>query len=175
ARWVLAQLLEWHRREDKVDWWEFFRLNDMAAVELLDERAGIAGLRFERRLEVTKRGVVVDRYSFPPQDTEFAEQDAAYEPGCEKPSPVATVEEIDLEKRTLDLRKGVARADRHPTALFKQDKVSNPDAVDALLRLGEFVRDHGLVGPGPYGAARDLLLRSNPRLAGGELLRQPEE
>ncbi|NOU26849.1 MAG: TM0106 family RecB-like putative nuclease [Polyangiaceae bacterium] len=175
ARWVLAQLLEWHRREDKVDWWEFFRLNDMAADELLDERAGIAGLRFERRLEVTKRGVVVDRYSFPPQDTEFAEQDAAYEPGCEKPSPVATVEGIDLEKRTLDLRKGVARADHHPTALFKQDKVSNPDAVDALLRLGEFVRDHGLVGPGPYGAARDLLLRSNPRLAGGESLRQPEE
>ena len=68
---MLAQLLEWHRREEKVDWWEFFRLNDMAADELLDERAGVAGLRFERRLEVTKRGVVVDRYSFPPQDTEF--------------------------------------------------------------------------------------------------------
>ena len=44
AQWVLGQLLEWHRREDKVDWWEFFRLNDMAEDELLDERAGLAGL-----------------------------------------------------------------------------------------------------------------------------------
>jgi predicted RecB family nuclease len=172
ARWVLAQLLEWHRREEKVDWWEFFRLNDMTEDELLDERPGVAGLRFERRLEVTKRGVVVDRYSFPPQDTEFDEQDDAYEPGSEKLSPVAKVEAIDLEKRTLDLRKGVARADHHPRALFKHDKVSNADAVAALLRLGEFVRDHGLEGPGPYRAARDLLLRSNPRLAGGASMQQ---
>ena len=24
ARWLLANLLEWHRREEKVDWWAFF-------------------------------------------------------------------------------------------------------------------------------------------------------
>jgi hypothetical protein len=24
AQWVLAQILEWHRREDKVEWWEYF-------------------------------------------------------------------------------------------------------------------------------------------------------
>jgi len=29
-------------------------------------------------------------------------------------------------------------------------QMSNADAVAALLRLGEFVRDHGLEGPGPY-------------------------
>jgi hypothetical protein len=53
----LAQILEWHRREDKVEWWEYFRLNAMAEEDLLDERAGIAGLLFERRVETTKRGV----------------------------------------------------------------------------------------------------------------------
>ncbi|MGH9390950.1 MAG: TM0106 family RecB-like putative nuclease, partial [Vicinamibacteria bacterium] len=175
AQWVLAQLLEWHRREDKVDWWEFFRIHQMADDDLLDERAGIAGLVFERRLETTKRGVVVDRYQFPPQDTDFDEQDDAFEPGSEKPSPVAKVEAIDLEHRTIDLRKGVARADHHPTALFKHDKVSNPEAVGALLRLGEFVRDHGIDGPGQHRAARDILLRHNPRLVAGEPLRRPEE
>ncbi len=101
AQWVLAQLLEWHRREDKVDWWEFFRLNDMTSEELLDQRAGLAGLVFERRVETTKRGVVVDRYRFPSQDTDFEEQDDAYEPGNEKPSPVAKVEALDLELRTV--------------------------------------------------------------------------
>ena len=34
ARWLLAQLLGWHRREDKSIWWEFYRLMD-----LTDERA----------------------------------------------------------------------------------------------------------------------------------------
>ena len=175
AQWVLGQLLEWHRREDKVDWWEFFRLNDMAEDELLDERAGLAGLKFETRLETTKRGVVVDRYHFPPQDTDFEEHDEGFEPGSEKPSAVAKVEAIDLEHRTIDLRKGAARANHHPKALFKHDRVSNPDAVSALLRLAEFVRDHGLDGSGPFRAARDLLLRLNPRLIPGNALRLPGE
>ncbi len=175
AQWILAQLLEWHRREDKVDWWEFFRLNTMTDAELLDEPAGIADLTFERRLETTKRGVVVDRYRFPPQDTEFEEQDDAFAPGREKASPVAKVEAIDVEHRTIDLRKGVARADLHPNALFKHERVSNPEAVGALLRLGEFVRDHGIDGAGRHRAARDLLLRRNPRLVAGSPLRQPGE
>src|SRR5262249_534992 len=43
------------------------------------------------------------------------------------------------------------------------------------LRLGERVRDHGIDAPGLLRAARDLLLRRNPRLAGGEALRRPGE
>ena len=26
ARWILAHCLDWHRREKKVSWWEYFRL-----------------------------------------------------------------------------------------------------------------------------------------------------
>ena len=33
GRWLLAQLLDWHRREDKAFWWRFFHLRD----ELTDE------------------------------------------------------------------------------------------------------------------------------------------
>ncbi len=175
AQWALAQLLEWHRREDKVAWWEYFRLNGMPAEELFDESAGIAGLQFDHRLETTKRGVVVDRYTFPPQDTDFRDGDDAYAPGSEKPASVASVEAINVGRRTIDLRKGAARAGYHPKALFKHDNVSNPDAIEALLRLGEFVRDHGIDTPGPYGAARDLLLRRNPRLAAGAVLREARE
>jgi uncharacterized protein len=175
AQWILAQLLEWHRREDKVDWWEFFRLNQLTAAELLDEPAGIASLTFERRLETTKRGVAVDRYRFPPQDTELEEQDDAFAPGSEKATAVAKVEAIDLEYRTIDLRKGVARVDLHPTALFKHVRVSNPEAVGALLRLGEFVRDHGIDVAGRHRAARDLLLHRNPRLVAGATLRRAGE
>jgi predicted RecB family nuclease len=175
AQWILAQILEWHRREDKIDWWEYFRLNAMTEDELIDERAGIAGLVFERRLETTKRGVVIDRYRFPPQDTDLDERDDVFEPGSERPNPIAEVETIDLDHTTIDLRKGVACADYHPKALFKQDKVGNPDAVDALLRLGEFVRDHGIDSPGSFRPERDLLLHLSPRLLSGNELRKPGE
>src|SRR5262249_13899156 len=63
----------------------------------------------------------------------------------------------------------------HPTALFKHERVSNPEAVGALVRLGEFVRDHGIDAPGPFRAARDLLLCRKPRLLVGEPLSRPDE
>ncbi len=44
ARWLLAHSLDWHRREQKALWWEYFRLSDLAAEDLLDERAGLSGL-----------------------------------------------------------------------------------------------------------------------------------
>ena len=37
ARWLLAQLLGWHRREDKSTWWEFHRLMDLTPEQLVDE------------------------------------------------------------------------------------------------------------------------------------------
>jgi len=38
ARYLLAYLLDWHRREDKAVWWEYFRLRDLPDEDLLDER-----------------------------------------------------------------------------------------------------------------------------------------
>ncbi len=46
SRWLLAQMLDYFRREEKCHWWEFFRLHDLEDDELLHERHGIAGLRF---------------------------------------------------------------------------------------------------------------------------------
>jgi hypothetical protein len=46
GRWILAHILDWHRREKKAIWWERYRLSDLSADELRDERAGLAGLRF---------------------------------------------------------------------------------------------------------------------------------
>ncbi len=44
TRWLLAYLIDWHRREENAEWWEYFRLKEMPAEDLFDERAAIAGL-----------------------------------------------------------------------------------------------------------------------------------
>ena len=60
ARWILANIIDWHRREDKAVWWEYFRLRDLSAEDLVDERAGLSGLkplsstRGRRRSSVTR-------------------------------------------------------------------------------------------------------------------------
>jgi uncharacterized protein len=63
ARWLLANLLDWHRRESKADWWEYFRLRDLTDEDLLDERSAVSGLRPVERIGI-KRKIPTDRYSF---------------------------------------------------------------------------------------------------------------
>ena len=66
ARWLLAQLLGWHRREKKSMWWEYFRLMELTSEELIEERATLGGLKYEGVIDTIKRSQV-PRYRFPPQ------------------------------------------------------------------------------------------------------------
>ncbi|MGH7484100.1 MAG: TM0106 family RecB-like putative nuclease, partial [bacterium] len=64
ARWLLAHCLEFHRREDKVSWWEYFRLAALSEDQRYDEPCAIAGLRFERRiLPAGSKRLPIDVYS----------------------------------------------------------------------------------------------------------------
>ena len=55
ARWLLSNLLDWHRREDKVAYWEKYRLRDLGDEELQDERAAVSGLTLVREIPPTGR------------------------------------------------------------------------------------------------------------------------
>jgi uncharacterized protein len=70
ARWILANVLDWHRREDKAVWWELFRLSDLSAEDLLDEKCGLSGLTFVEEAGGTAKAPI-HRYRFPPQETEL--------------------------------------------------------------------------------------------------------
>ena len=50
ARWLLAYLLDFHRREDKAVWWEYFRLKELPEEDLFDEAEAVAGLSSSRRV-----------------------------------------------------------------------------------------------------------------------------
>ena len=80
ALWLLAHLLDFHRREAKAPWWEFFRLRDLTEEDLLDEKAAVGGLRFVTRIGITKRGIPTDRYSYPPQETDIRSGDELHLP-----------------------------------------------------------------------------------------------
>ncbi len=50
GQWLLAQFLDWHRRENKAGYWEGYRLQELDEEDLLEERAGLAGLKFLKHL-----------------------------------------------------------------------------------------------------------------------------
>ena len=178
ARWMLAQLLDWHRRENKASWWEGYRLADLDDEDLMDERAGLAGLRFVKRI-TTERGIPVDRYAFEKQETEVRTGKELYREN-QKFGEIAA---IDILARTIDIKKTRKTAEVHPPALYVWDRPMNVNNhADSLLELGEWVQDNGMDmrmdmgmdrssdAPGRFRAARDLLLRRPPRLLRGETI-----
>ena len=46
ARWLLANMLDWYRREKKSFWWEVFRLQELTDEELLEEKDALAGFYY---------------------------------------------------------------------------------------------------------------------------------
>jgi predicted RecB family nuclease len=158
ARWILAYTLDWHRRELKSVWWEYFRLSDMTVDELLDERSALAGLEFVQETGGTKKAPV-QRYRFPQQDTDLRPGDTLCMEGG---ADLGRVEAISYEDRTIDIKKRMDTASVHPQAIFEHDLVGTNEQADALMRLGMYVAANGMEGSGPYQAARDLLLRRPP-------------
>lgn len=170
ARWLLANILDWHRREEKALWWEYFRLSDLTPDELLDERAGLSGLTFMGVTGGTAKAPV-HRYSFLLQETELRGGEDMHNVGGAK---IGSVQAISLDERWVDVKKRMDSADVHPAAMFSHKVINTRILAESIVRIGEYVAEHGIEGEGPYQAARDLLMRMPPRI-GGQSIQGAEE
>jgi uncharacterized protein len=170
GRWILAHCLDWHRREQKATWWEYFRFCELPADDLLDERAALSALLFDRTMGGTDRAPI-HRYRFSPQETELRGGETVHAVGGTK---LGTIEEISIGSGWVDIKKRGDAIDLHPPALFAHDHVDTKVLAEALVRIGEHVADCGLEGAGDYQAARDLLLRHGPRVRGQALRNERE-
>ncbi|HKY32502.1 MAG TPA: TM0106 family RecB-like putative nuclease [Candidatus Polarisedimenticolia bacterium] len=173
GRWLLAHMLDWHRREDKAAWWEFFRLRELPDEALLEEKSAISGLQHAGRAGVI-RGHAVERYRFPPQETSIRKGDRLRLP-LPLDQDFGEVAAIDTAARTLDV---IPRGSGlHPASVFAHTSVPAQKQAASLLRLARWVALHGIDAPGAHRAARDLLLGRPPRVsghAGGSLRRDDE-
>jgi hypothetical protein len=170
ARWILANVIDWHRREEKAVWWEYFRLADLSAQELLDEQAGLSGLSFVGEVGGTVRAPI-HRYRFQPQETKIRGGEELRNTGGDG---LGTVDAISFEKATIDIKKRQDSVGLHPEAVFAHSYVGSKVMAESLLRIAAYVAEHGIVGAGRYLAARDLLLREIPRVEGQPLRRSGE-
>jgi uncharacterized protein len=164
---LLADLLEWHRREDKSKYWEYFNRCDYSDEEFISDRATLGGLVYVGEVEKVKKSTV-HRYRFPLQDTTIERSLELRDPKTKKPT--GELHAIDYEVLTIDLKRGPSLADTpHPTALVPYDIINAKAMRESLLQLGGWVADHGIEGEGSFAAARELLLRHAPRLKQGGL------
>ena len=194
ARWLLAQLLSWHRRESKATFWDFFRRIGLTPEELVTEDSAIGPLELvsigdpylptSRSRKLRRRAV----YRFPAQEhrdigsrSELFDPALAQEHAGESPWEAWKLDvelgEIDDKLDTIELIWGTGEEVRHPRAVVALNRVPDQPLPGALLRLGRWVVERGIDADGPWRAARDLLLRHPPRCGQdpGEPLRMAGE
>jgi uncharacterized protein len=164
---LLADLLEWHRREDKSKHWEYFNRCDSSDEEFITDRATLGGLVYEREVEKVKKSTI-HRYRFPLQDTTIERAKNIHDPKTRESA--GDLQAIDYDALTIDIKRGPSLAEApHPTALVPHDLFNVKVLRESLLLLGETVADQGWEGHSHLAAAREILLRRVPRLKRGGL------
>ncbi len=175
ARRLLADLLDWHRREEKSQWWRWFELKDDLTIEqLVNERDALAGLVFVDEFE--GEGVMLHRrYRFQPQDHNFDPGDEAF--ATETGKSAGTIVSIDDAAGLIVLKRSRNSDWPHPKALMGSAPLASAAQKQALLRVADGVIADGIDGDGAYRAVRDMLLHRPPRRSAdwGAALVEPGE
>ena len=159
GRWLLAALLDWHRREAKPQWWDHYRLLEASMDDLIADGSALGGLEFVEDLGPMKKSRV-HRYRFDPsQEFKLSVGKSPIDPATGEGA--GEIVGFDPLRGTIDLKRNPARP--HPRALIPPSPFRTDIMRDALGRLADGVIARGLEGPGPSRAVRDLILRRPPR------------
>ena len=157
ARFALAHMMEFHRREDKASWWEYFRLLGLEEDDLLDERRAVSGLTYERTVDPKR--APVQRYRFPAQDLDIRKGDSVRDLNGDQ---VGGVVAVDYGAHTVEIKKQVRTADEHPTGVVLHNYVGTNPLRNALKDFGQAVIAGGFSQEGICRVAINLLLRQPP-------------
>jgi predicted RecB family nuclease len=148
-RWLLAQLLDYHRREGRPQWWAYFHNLTLDPEEHEDSSETIGGLepagepvQFKQSYEYT--------LTFPAQEHKIG--GPAIDPATEKRYTVR----VDDEQGTVTFRRAVAlAAEPFPKALIPPEPFPTWTQRDAVLRFAKSMES--------YSALVEILERSAPR------------
>jgi predicted RecB family nuclease len=146
---LLAHLLEYHRREEKPQWWEYFHHKGLDEEELFYDTDTIGGLELAGEPVEDKQSFVYT-LSFPAQEHKIGG-------ACEDPATGKAYDaSVDDEHGLVTLRRAKWRADEPlPRALMPPEPLRTWVQRDAVLRFAE--------EQGGYPALVEILERRAPR------------
>ena len=159
-RELLAELLWFHQRSQKPQWWALFDRQTWTDDELIEDAESLGGLELISQQPDAKS--LVATYRFPEQDTKVKEGD--------RPrialtlDPAGLVAELDLERQRVVLRRQAKSGDFPEHVSLSPGQLIDQSVLEqALLEVakrvanGDFETDRALL---------DMLRRTAPRLAG---------
>jgi len=168
---LLASLLDWHARESKAEYWEFFRARDVALEDRLEDRSVLANPHLVGEMEQVAQSIVY-RYEFPEQEHGIRVDTSPIDPDREDETFGKV---LVVGPDHLHVKRGKKRPPTNPSRLVPPKPLPTTNQRKCLLALGESVAEHGLDAATDFGAARALLCRRPPNGAEGTLVRQGED
>jgi predicted RecB family nuclease len=155
-RWLLAQLLDYHRREARPQWWAYFHNLGLDGEELVDNGETIGGLEPVGEPVGDKQSLIYS-FTFPPQEHKIGTE--GVDPATEQLYRVS----VNDEQGTLTARRSADKRDEPlPQALIPARPIPTRAQREAVLR---FAQDQEA-----YPAVVDMIERRPPRaLLGGTL------
>ena len=187
ARWLLADLLLWHQREARPDWWIYFeRILTYDLQKFLEDADCLGGLQLVGQVGEIKQSFVW-RFSFPTdQDFKIKVGDEVFDPMSARtelfveeaegvrnfPSPkkVGEVVAIDEVNGFIDVKRGKKQGSPTASNLMPSARVADEKIRKALQRLAQaLINDEGSLDS-QFSAAWSLLrLRKSEFRAGASL------
>ena len=179
---IVAQLLEFHRRESKVEWWETYARQDKFIDELLDDLDCLAGLSLIEKPIPEKRSWLYT-YQFPPQEYRLRVDDPVVDVetldnagtvfkvvNYERPdqtalsNPLIGASDIDTYGGRVILKIGKKQHDEEglpPTlSIGPKNPIKYGELRNAIYRFADSIINQ----TSEYQAIEDLLCRSIPRI-----------
>ncbi len=153
-RWLLAQLLLYHRREEKPVWWAFFDKIGRTSEELQERDSDAIGGLEPAGPPIGSGQSLVHPFDFPAQQHHLGPGSDVYDPATG--GSAGKIEALDDEAGTLSLRRGPTLDEAPlPAALIPGGPYNTKVQQAALRRLARSV----LAGEQTYLAAKSILVR----------------
>lgn len=162
-RVLAAQLVDFHRREQKPQWWKMFDCLQMDVQELVEDGECIGGMqRASEILPYAEKQSLVYTYRYPPQETKLRKGSNATRIDTGKS---IVLHDVDHDLHTVKLKVG-KRADPLPGRLSVGP--SQPISDKALRERVRLFAESVRADDAKYGAAKGLLAKVLPCVQGVE-------
>lgn len=165
GRWLLGNLLQFHRREVKPEWWQYFDrcANPDDLQDMDDEALGGLSLRsdFAPYKDSESDRNLVYTYEFPAQEYRLPHN--PHNPDTGKSA--GEIIDIDRHSRLLKIKLAKAIDPASLRALIPTNPLPQNKKRAAMERIAQAFMDNALAKQWP--ATRDLLLSRKPQLRSG--------
>src|SRR5712691_6192401 len=141
ARWLLANLIHYHRREARPAWWWFFDRKKMSPEELKDDSESIGGLTLATDIPTRReKRPTIFTLRFPAQQHKLGADKDIVDPATEKR---VTVVSIDDASGLLEIKRGQTSTEPMPLSLIPGGPLETKKQREAIRRVAQSVIDHG--------------------------------